>query len=161
MQTFLPCPDFAECARILDDRRLGKQRVEVLQIARAITVPGYGWRHHPAVGMWRGYEEALGAYGIAVCREWCSRGRVDTCDVKIRDELAKLGISEVRDQPELARAGRLPPWLDDDGFHRSHRSSLLAKDPDWYGEIFTDVEPGLPYVWPSGARPASTDPKGL
>jgi predicted RNase H-like HicB family nuclease len=60
MQTFLPYLDFAECARVLDDRRLGKQRVEVLQIARAITVPGYGWRHHPAVRMWRGYEEALG-----------------------------------------------------------------------------------------------------
>src|SRR4029450_1776908 len=30
MQTFLPDPDFAACARVLDTRRLGKQRVEIL-----------------------------------------------------------------------------------------------------------------------------------
>jgi len=83
MQTFLPYLDFAECARVLDDRRLGKQRVEVLQIARAITVPGYGWRHHPAVRMWRGYEEALGAYGTGL-RGLSGRGRT----------LATTGIAE-------------------------------------------------------------------
>ena len=32
MQTFLPYPDFARSAQALDMRRLGKQRVEVLQI---------------------------------------------------------------------------------------------------------------------------------
>ncbi len=125
--------------------------MEALEILRALTRERYGWQSHPAVLMWAGYEEALGAYGIAICREWHSRGRADTCDVKIRNELIKLGISRVRDQAELARAGQLPPWLGDDSFHRSHRSSLLAKDPYWYGEIFTDVEPGLPYVWPSDA----------
>ena len=80
--------------------------------------------------------------------------------MKIRDELAKLGISKVRDQAELADAGALPPWLGDDDFHRSHRSSLLTKDPDWYGEIFTDVEPRLPYVWPPGARPSAETQAG-
>ncbi len=149
MQTFLPYADFAQCAAVLDQRRLGKQRVEVLQILRAITVPGYGWRHHPAAKMWRGYEEALAAYGVAVCTEWCRRGHTDTCDVKIRDEVAKLGITTVRPQAELAEVGALPPWLGDDGFHRSHRSSLLNKDPEWYGNVFTDVPPDLPYVWPS------------
>lgn len=148
MQTFLPYPDFARCAAVLDVRRLGNQRVEALQVLRAITVPGYGWRHHPAARMWRGYEEALGAYGVAVCREWCRRGHADTCDAKIRAELATLGIATVREQAELQAAGALPPWLGDDAFHRSHRSSLLDKDPEWYGDVFTDVAPGLPYVWP-------------
>jgi len=60
VQTFLPYADFGESARALDTRRLGKQRVETLQIVRALTRPGNGWRHHPAVRMWRGYEEALG-----------------------------------------------------------------------------------------------------
>ena len=49
MQSFLPIADFTETARILDPRRLGKQRVEALQILRGLIVPGYGWRHHPAV----------------------------------------------------------------------------------------------------------------
>ncbi len=149
MQTFLPYADFARCAEVLDPRRLGKQRVEVLQIMRAITVPGYGWRHHPAAKQWKGYEEALAAYGVAVCREWCRRGYADTCDLKIRQELATLDVHEVREQAVLERAGRLPPWLGDEDYHRSHRSSLLAKDPGWYGQFFDDVPPDLPYVWPS------------
>ena len=37
MQTFLHEPDFARNARALDSRRLGKQRVEALQILRALT----------------------------------------------------------------------------------------------------------------------------
>jgi hypothetical protein len=154
MQTFLPYADFARCAAVLDPRRLGKQRVEALQILRAITVPGYGWRHHPAAKMWKGYEEALGAYGLAICREWCRRGHADTCDTKIRLELAGLGITSVREQSDLDRAGALPPWLGDEAFHRSHRSSLLNKDPEWYGDVFTDVPPDLPYVWP-GAVPSA------
>ena len=150
MQTFLPYADFAACAAVLDRRRLGKQRVEVLQVLRALTVPGYGWRHHPAATMWRGSEEALGAYGVAVCREWCRQGHADTCDAKIRLELATMGITSVREQAELAAAGALPTWLGDEAFHRSHRSSLLHKDPEWYGRFFTDVPPDLPYVWPPG-----------
>ena len=152
MQTFLPYPDFALCAAVLDPRRLGKQRVEALQILRAVTVPGYGWRHHPAAKMWKGYEEALGAYAVAICREWCRRGHADTCEATIRHELSALGITTVRDQAELAGAGALPPWLGDEAFHRSHRSSLLNKDPAWYGEVFDDVPPDLPYVWPAAGQ---------
>ena len=39
MQTFLPVADFADSARLLDSPRLGKQRVETLQILRAIELP--------------------------------------------------------------------------------------------------------------------------
>ena len=35
MQTFLPHADFDRSAEVLDLRRLGKQRVEVIQIVRA------------------------------------------------------------------------------------------------------------------------------
>lgn len=37
MQTFLPYPDFEQSAKCLDMRRLGKQRVEVLQLLTAMT----------------------------------------------------------------------------------------------------------------------------
>ena len=69
--------------------------------------------------------------------------------MKIRGELAKLGVTRVREQAELEEAGALPPWLGDADFHRSHRSSLLNKEPEWYSDVFTDVSPDLPYVWPS------------
>ena len=52
MQTFLPYADMRRSAQVLDPRRLGKQRVECLQVLRGPTVEGYGWRHHPAVRMW-------------------------------------------------------------------------------------------------------------
>ena len=37
MQTFLPYPDFAKSAACLDNRRLGKQRVECLQILKTLS----------------------------------------------------------------------------------------------------------------------------
>lgn len=148
MQTFLPWADFERSAAVLDDRRLGKQRVETLQVLRALTVPGYGWRNHPAVLMWKGYEEALVAYGRAVCVEWCRRGKADTCHDKILADARSVGIDRVRPQAELAAAGALPPWLGDETLHRSHRSSLRTKDPGRYGPAFPDDPDGLPYVWP-------------
>ncbi|NIR59253.1 MAG: cytoplasmic protein, partial [Gammaproteobacteria bacterium] len=51
-------------------RRLGRQRVEAFQVLRGLTFPGYGWRHHPAVKMWAGYEEALVRYGLEICAVW-------------------------------------------------------------------------------------------
>ena len=148
MQTFLPYEDFAESARVLDDRRLGKQRVEVLQVLRASLWPTYGWKHHPVTRMWRGHEEALAAYGEAVCREWTRRGRADTCATKIVAELEPLGVLSVRDQDALRAAGLLPSWLGDEALHRSHRSSLVRKLPEHYRPLFPDVPDDLDYVWP-------------
>ncbi|HVM41148.1 MAG TPA: MSMEG_6728 family protein [Acidimicrobiia bacterium] len=152
MQTFLPSDDFAESARVLDSRRLGKQRVEALQIFRAITRPQYGWRNHPAVRMWRRYEEALVAYGLAICDEWVSRGHGDTVRGKLLEEWAAWsGESTVRSQEALAAAGRLPPWLGNPDFHRSHQSALLRKDRDAYAAHFPTVPDDLPYHWPAPA----------
>jgi Pyrimidine dimer DNA glycosylase len=152
MQTFLPYADFARSARSLDDRRLGKQRVEALQIIRALTRSTYGWQHHPAVLMWRGHEEALGAYALAICREWCRRGHADTCAAKLLNDLAIAGVAvPPRAQRELREAGLLPPWLGGRALHRSHRSALVRKDPDHYGRRFTEPD-DLPYVWPVRSR---------
>jgi len=148
VQTFLPYPDFAASAGALDERRLGKQRVEALQILRALTRATYGWQHHPAVTMWRGHEHALAAYGLAVCDEWVRRGRPDTCAATITADLATAGFAPCRGQADLARERRLPEWLGDERVHRSHRSSLVRKDPEFYGPLFPDADPALPYFWP-------------
>lgn len=148
MQTFLPYPDFEATARVLDDRRLGKQRVEVLQILRALTRPVYGWKRHPTVLMWAGHEEALVAYGVAVCEEWCRRSYADSCKAKILADGMSAGVARPRTQTELAAAGELPSWLGHEPLHRSHRSALVRKDPDFYGERFGDVAGDLEYVWP-------------
>jgi hypothetical protein len=148
MQTFLPYPDFEQAARVLDLKRLGKQRVEVIQVVRALTLPDYGWRHHPVAAMWRGYEEALGRYGLTCCEVWVERGFGDTCAGTIRADLAAAGVTSIRSQPELAEAAALPPWLDDEALHRSHRSALLRKDPAHYRPLFPDDPDDEDYVWP-------------
>lgn len=130
MQTFLPYLDFGESARVLDMRRLGKQRVEALQLIRG------SWPHHPASKMWRGYEHALGEYGICVCREWIRRGYKDTCLEKIGNEMMKF---------ELTGS---PLWLGDEAFHASHRSNLLRKNAAHYRQYFPHDVDNLPYVWP-------------
>ena len=148
MQTFVPYPDFEQSARVLDHKRLGKQRVEVIQIVRALTRPGYGWANHPAVLMWKGYEEALGRYGITICDVWVERGFGDTCAATIGSDLRTIGVHGFRSQEELKAAGELPPWLGDEEVHRSHQSSLLRKEPEHYGQFFTDVPDDIPYLWP-------------
>lgn len=149
MQTFLPDPSFDTSARLLDTKRLGKQRVEAMQVLRALTRDPYGWKSHPAVLMWAGYEEALVAYCLAMCEEWSRRGHGDTVATTVVEDLrTALGVERVRTQAELAVAGALPPWLGDDRLHRSHRSALVRKEVDFYRPLFDDVPDDLPYVWP-------------
>lgn len=145
MQTFLPYADFSETARVLDPKRLGNQRSEALVILRVCHIPTYGWQNHPAVRMWRGYEEALVSYGAAICAEWRARGHVDTVEEKLL-EYARKG--RARRQDELVRLGLAPPWLGDERLHRSHQSALLRKNPEWYRRFFPDVPDDLEYFWP-------------
>src|SRR3954463_15372545 len=91
MQTFLPVADFEQGARLLDSPRLGKQRVETLQILRALELPDYGWASHPAVRMWRRRTPALVAYGLAMVRVWRERGFADTTETLIA-EVAPGGV---------------------------------------------------------------------
>jgi hypothetical protein len=145
VQTFLPYPGFARSAAVLDVRRLGKQRVEALQVARGLRRPDYGWRHHPVVRMWRGFDEALLCYAVAITRRWRTLGFADT----VLDTLLAEAPRPPRSQTDLARRRRLPPWLGTPAFHRSHQSALVRKDPVHYRQFFPDVPDDLPYVWPA------------
>lgn len=130
---------------MLDDRRLGKQRVETLTIMRALVIPGYGWQHHPAVRMWRGCRPALAAYQRACCTEWQRRGFADTCLAKTLADLDLVpGDRALYDAGEI----RMPEWLGDDAVHLSHRSALVRKAPEHYRPLLGDVPDDLPYVWP-------------
>ncbi|MFD9469898.1 MSMEG_6728 family protein [Streptomyces goshikiensis] len=153
MQTFLPFPSFHASAAVLDVRRLGKQRVEAVQVLRGLVLPGYGWRRHPAVRMWAGYEEALVRYGLEICGVWTDEGRPDTCAVTLtRDFGASRSGGTPRTQEQLSADGDLPPWLGAPDLHRSHQSALVRKDPAFYRERFPGVPDDLPYVWPRSDR---------
>jgi len=133
MQTFLPVPSFEKTAQILDWRRLGKQRVEGMQILNAIGNPDNGWRNHPAVKMWIGYEDALKAYVNAIISEWTGRG--------YNNNMSRYNVPEKYS---------LPPWFGSEAFHLSHRSNLVRKNPEHYRQYWPDVPSDLPYVWPKG-----------
>lgn len=151
MQTFLPYKSYTKSAQALDNKRLGKQRVEVLQIINALREPNYGWQHHPAVLMWRHWQYALCQYGISICSEWTGRGYRDTCLDKIQDHLY---VIDMRYNALGARKDLYPAWLlgeVGDQLIRSHRSNLIRKDPAHYGPMWPELPNNLPYLWPSHA----------
>lgn len=117
MQTFLPFADFEKTAVVLDARRLGKQRVEAMQLIDTIlerpTKSGkirQGWKNHPAAVMWRNYVPALQRYHNVIVQEWVDRGYTNN-----------MSMENVSDSVVM------PYWLGDEDFHASHRSKLLFK----------------------------------
>lgn len=131
MQTFLPYPSFWESLDCLDYRRLGKQRVEARQILKALTDSNNGWRNHPTVRMWKGYESSLLLYSNLAIEVWMNRGYKNTMEIlPIETEII------------------YPHWLGDESFHASHRSNLLRKNLEFYRR-YDWMEPDyLPYIWP-------------
>ena len=137
MQTFLPYRNFSMSARALDNKRLGKQRVEAKQILLALRDPENRWRNHPAVKQWRGYEGKLALYGARMCTEWLRRGFQDSLRPWF---MTQWLLSSDRSQ-------RDPPWLGCEKYHASHRSNLKRKDPEYYEHF--EEPPILAYYWPS------------
>ncbi len=133
MQTFLPYPNIEKSLKCLDSRRLGKQRVEAFQILNILLerTKTKGWRNHPAVKMWAGYENALKLYFNKSVKLWISKGYKNTM---------KLEIIE----------GKIifPKWFGNKEFHNSHKSNLLRKNPEYYFEFSKEVPENLDYVWP-------------
>ena len=138
MQTFMPYKSFRESAECLDMKRLGKQRVEVLQLLNSFHKPNYkGWKNHPAREMWRGYENALAYYGMIICEEWQERGYKDTCWNKINAFY------------DASKPIVIPKWVGNEQFHLSHKSNLIRKNPDHYKQLWSDVPDNIEYVWPT------------
>ena len=135
MQTFLPYCDFSDSLQALDDRRLGKQRVEAFQILNILLgrTQTKGWRNHPAILMWTGYSEVLKIYFNISIEEWERRGFRNNLQPESTDSEIKI----------------YPAWLGDPNFHASHRSNLLRKDFKFYSRYGWKEPPDLPYFWPT------------
>ena len=136
MQTFLPYESFEKSAQTLDWRRLGKQRVEGMQIINAITgktrkdgKPYKGWINHPCSVMWKDYVPALKHYTNVIIQEWITRG--------------------YNNNMEFYDTGKIimPDWIGNEKFHSSHRANLLRKDFDYYSQFGWTENPERPYVW--------------
>lgn len=133
----------------LDQKRLGKQRIEAAQILEVLTnqpiLPSHlqslvpfdfsnvVWKNHPAVLMWRDHEEWLKLYLACAIGEWCFRGYINNLSSPTYD----------------TSLNSLPSWLGHEPFHLSHRSNLIRKDPTFYRKFWPEEDPGLRYFWPT------------
>lgn len=130
--TFVVSQNLTECAKSLDYRRLGKQRVEAYQILRTLRGHSHGWKNHPAVKMWRGYEDALALYMNAMIEEWVSRGYKNT-----------MKIEEV-----TSSSPDFPWWFSWKPLHDSHKAALNRKMPSWYNFDVEECFMNHGYIWP-------------
>ena len=130
MQTFLPYSNFQKTAEVLDWRRLGKQRVEGMQIIKTILTPEQkGWQNHPIVIMWTPYVQALQLYTNTIINEWIKRGYNNNMKLYEIDSIV------------------MPHWLGNKEFHTSHKANLLRKDYEYYSQFGWKENLESPYVW--------------
>jgi len=145
MITFLPTTDFEECARCLDDKRLGAQRYESYSILKWLKEPdkvklqkaGY-------CAMWKGYEPILVRYCNAMLNEWAARGKNN---ILLQPYDTEKGLQELPTTKPLD----LPPWMGNELLHSYHRHALINKFPEHYKQ-FGWKEDGSEYngsyMWP-------------
>lgn len=134
MNTYVPLPDLNENASVLDDKRLNKQRADILAIlTRCFEEPAED--EHPSITMWRGNEGFLINYGIAICIEYQARGNIDNTLKKII-----AFKSQTRDTE--------PPEWWGGNIHSAHRSYLLRALPSHYKVHFPHDSDDMPMVWP-------------
>jgi len=130
---------FAVVARSLDNKRLGKQRVEAFQILNTITGKSTGWLNHPATKMWVSNEWQLANYGYEICQEWANRGFKDSLEQRFWNFLNQNGNMW---KPK-------PWWCYEPLIHLTHQSNLMRKAPDFYSY---EVPDNIPYVWPNSVE---------
>lgn len=131
VNTFITSSSLEECAKLLDYRRLGKQRVEAYQLYRAITGQTKGWRHHPAALAWQGHQCALAMYTNVMIREWIARGYKNTMQFLPH-----------------CKNPRFPWWWGWKPLIMSHRASLNRKMPNFYNFEVGEFS-NYGYIWPS------------
>lgn len=133
MQTFLPYPDYARSAAVLDNPRLRNQFFR----EGLILIRGH-WSSHPASRMWQGHFWHLGLYLLSCYHELKSRGF--HYPTHARETYGIMLCHNANIDP--------PPWLGDERLHSSHRANLLRKDPKHYGQFGWVEEPSNEYFWP-------------
>ncbi len=151
VNTFFVDENVEVTAKVLDYKRLGKQRVEAMQIIKVLSDPNlyvwvdkdHGktlvktkipWSNHPATIMWQGYLNALKYYFNVMTQEWVAQGYKNT-----------IPLYEVTQPIEM------PPWSKWKCVHYSHQASLTRKDPKFYMGKFSypEIYNTIGYIWPS------------
>lgn len=139
---FLPFSNFKKSAAALDDvrlqhqRRIAKQMIDFL--TTGIDKSKRRLAFHPTIKMWKGYVPALKLHHDILIDEWVSRGKKNT-------------MKKYYKTPKKLSKKQLPWWLGREKFHRSHRSVLFSKFPEFYRSMFPKQDKGYNksyYWWP-------------
>jgi hypothetical protein len=137
--TFHPYASFEKSAKVLDYKRLGKQRQEALHVLKCLLGMAKPYKSHGAMNAWRGYEPALCEYGIVICSEWISRNYEDN---------TKHIFQEIRYDRLRFHDIVLPKWIGYEPYHSNQRARLLYKDPIWYDQFGWTEKPTKLYEFP-------------
>lgn len=133
---------FAKSAADLENDRLRKQIDDAAEIMQMI-VDGAKRPTEPAFYMWRYHLPALVVAGMSYSMEWTfKRGFGDKtfwAFKRCHESLKAKGES----------AYVPPPWFRDPDICRSHRSHLMAAEPEAYDEdLWPGTPPRMPILWP-------------
>lgn len=140
MNSFITDDDPKICAKNLDNKRLGKQRLECVQMLNAMNNPyNKGWINHPCTKMWTNHQLSLKYYTNCMIDEWISRGFKNTMEKFIEyDE-------------------KMPWWFYSKILQNSHKASLLRKNKSFYSNIFNENDlidyMDYSYLWISDLSP--------
>ena len=165
MQTFMPLPEFRSSLEKLDDKRLGKQRVEAFQIIRRLfyeyiyvckncrhgvlsheklkskTCRKCGKRKLKISNAWKNHPAVLMWKGYLSALIHYYNTSLDVWAERgfKNKRLKRLKIKHVR---------LYPKWMFDEKFNAAHRSNLLRKNEKFYRKYGWKEPIDLPYVWP-------------
>jgi hypothetical protein len=129
--------DYSASAKSLDNKRIGKQRVETYQILRALLGESKGWTRHPATLMWKGHEFQLYEYQSAICTEWSRRGFKDTVMESTKKLIMEKGLRPTYNAPD---------WTSIPALAITHRANLYLKDPIHYAKFEDEAKVFADYV---------------
>ena len=140
MQTFLPYKSFGKSFESLDYRRLGKQRVEAMQILNVLLdrTETKGWRNHPIVRMWVGYEPALQLYHNLCITEWINQGYNNTMELEVIADDAYFQPYEEKFQVKVSKKVTV------EVLSKEEKKPLITQDdePNWknVNELFNKID---------------------
>ena len=163
VNTFIIVPDIVKTAQLLDTKRLGKQRIEALEIINCLEeFDKTGkitskWGNHPVVKCWMGFTNHLKVYYNIILREWINRGYNNNMEFyQIENENLYHIVPCNFHNNSIVFCGTynyysFPFWVAFYPFYMSHQASLCRKYPKYYSSLLREelnyfLEIG--YFWP-------------
>lgn len=141
MYTYLPFPDFADSAGVLNDKDLGMTEIWTRRIVMGLSgdTPTTGSRTEQA---WRGHAKGLCVYGLYISAEMGMRGRKSNYQPFFEERRRDFA-------GEQRETTLFPGWTFSAEVHEAFQALLLWQDPEYYCNKFetyaSDERPEFPW----------------